>query len=268
MQRGWNLRDTWYLNELQTWTPEEGYVTKDFESTSVETWSYRWPGEEHEGAGDNPIGWLVIIPPASENDLPRYRISLEPFFFITYDTADEYFETTGTIERHWEDWEGSHSESEQLGDHAGHNAPGQAEQAWYDKMYNTPEGTIAEGDLNYVTGEYRGQTTVRHILEADEGNSSIEITIEINRLAVARAIQPNQVLGRYAYRDDSDYEPATDFVAGKDTVIQVFLPDDVKAEDQSDAKVEVYRDGGNIATLTSFKKDISNNANLRSWLYR
>jgi hypothetical protein len=135
-------------------------------------------------------------------------------------------------------------------------------------MYNTPEGTIAEGDLNYVTGEYRGQTTVRHILEADEGNSSIEITIEINRLAVARAIQPNQVLGRYAYRDDSDYEPATDFVAGKDTVIQVFLPDDVKAEDQSDAKVEVYRDGGNIATLTSFKKDISNNANLRSWLYR
>ena len=95
---------TWYLSELQRWT-EKGSEKKDFESTTVENWQYRWPGKEHEGADDNPIPWLEIIPPESDNEPIRYRICLEPFFFIDYDTADEYFETTGTIHSNWTDWE-------------------------------------------------------------------------------------------------------------------------------------------------------------------
>ena len=251
---------TWYLNELQKWIPGEGLVTKEFQSTRIENWQYRWPGQEHEDAGDNPIWSLVIIPPESENDPPRYRISLEPFFFITYDTADEYFETTGTYKVSGSNWEGSYSDSGDLGDHAGQGAPSQAEQAWYDKMYNTPEGTLAEGDLTYAGGEYKGQGKVQHTLVTDDGQSSIDITFEFNRQPVAKEIQPNQVLGRYEYRDEDDYDPTTDFAAGKDTVIQVFLPDDVKAQDQSDAELEVYRDGSKIATLSSFKKDTSDNA--------
>ena len=251
---------TWYLNELERWTPEKGWEKKDGESTLVETWSYRWPAQEHEEAGDNPIDWLEIIPPQSENDPPRYRLCFSPFFFIAYDTADEYFETEGTYQRHWTDWDGSHSESGELSDHAGHGAPSQAEQAWYDRIYNTEEGSIAEGDLTYSSGEYRGQGTVQHTFNSPDGLSSIEITFEFNRKPKAKDIQPNQALGRYEYRGEDDFDPTTDFAAGKDTVVQVFLPDDVKAQDQSDAKVEVYRNGNQIATLSNFLKDTENNA--------
>jgi hypothetical protein len=97
----------------------------------------------------NPFDWVEIIPPESENDPPRYRICFSPFFFIAYDTADEYFETAGTYKRNWEDWEGSHSDSGKMGEHDGQGAPSEAEQAWYDRIYNTPETSFAEGDLTY-----------------------------------------------------------------------------------------------------------------------
>ncbi|HPF19771.1 MAG TPA: hypothetical protein PLC88_00365, partial [Syntrophomonas sp.] len=250
----------WYLNELERWTLENGLEKKDFEGTLVETWSYRWPTEEHAEAGDNPFDWVEIIPPESENDPPRYRICFSPFFFIAYDTADEYFETAGTYKRNWEDWEGSHSDSGKMGEHDGQGAPSEAEQAWYDRIYNTPETSFAEGDLTYSGGEYKGKGTIKHGLNSPDGQSSIEITFAINRKPVAEEIQPNQVLGRYEYRSEDDYDPAEDFVAGKDTVIQVFLPDDVKAEDHFDATVEVYRDGNQVAALSNYRRDLANNA--------
>ncbi|ABI67515.1 Ig-like domain-containing protein [Syntrophomonas wolfei] len=250
---------TWYLSELQRWT-EKGSEKKDFESTTVENWQYRWPGKEHEGADDNPIPWLEIIPPESDNEPIRYRICLEPFFFIDYDTADEYFETTGTIHSNWTDWEGSHSETGELGNHAGGITPSLANQAWYDRVETNLDGSCAKGELTYSGGKYRGQGTVQHTFYDEDGKSSIEITYEINRKPSAKAIQPIQVLGRYEYNNDNDYVPATDFVAGKDTVIQVILPDDIKAEDQSNARVEIYHEGNKIATLSKFKKDKENNS--------
>jgi len=256
---GGGTSTTWHLNELGKWT-EKGYVKKDFESTTVDKWSYHWPGQEHEYAEDTPISRLEIIPPESKDDQTRYRICFDPFFFIDYDTADEYFETTGTYSISWSDWEGSHTESGELGNHAGHNAPSLANQAWHDRLDKSPDGSCAEGDLSYSSGEYRGKGTVQHSFYDEDGQSSIEITYEINRKPSAKSIQPIQVLGRYEYNSDDDYVPATDFVAGKDTVIQVILPDDVKAAEQTEAQVKIYREGIQIATLSKFKKDLQNNA--------
>ncbi len=90
--QGSGTETSWHLNELGNWTKEKGFEFKDFESTTVKNWQYRWPGTEHEEAGDNPIEWLKLILPQTENEPLRYQMCLEPFFFIAYDSVYEYFE--------------------------------------------------------------------------------------------------------------------------------------------------------------------------------
>ena len=255
--QGGGTHTIWSLNELSRWTTEEGFKTKDFESTTVSTWQYHWPGIGHPGASDNPIEWLELIPPQSENEPLRYRICLEPFFFIDY---DEYFETTGTYKINGTDWDGSYSESGELGNYVGHNAPSLANQAWYDRVETHPDGGVARGELTFSDGKFRDKGTVQHTFRDENGQSFIQISYEINRKPFAKAIQPNQVLGRYEYRDKDDYDRATHFVAGKDTVVQVFFPDEVKAGQVNNLELDIYRNGNKVATLTGPKKDSKNNA--------
>ncbi|MDD2362869.1 MAG: hypothetical protein PHH84_07960, partial [Oscillospiraceae bacterium] len=65
---------------------------------------------------------------------------------------------------------------------------------------------------------------------------------------------------RYEYIDDDNYVPATDFVAGKETAIQVFFFEETPIDKIEDAQLEVYRNGAKIATLKDFKRDKDNNA--------
>ncbi|NLK50835.1 MAG: Ig-like domain-containing protein [Syntrophomonadaceae bacterium] len=219
--------------------------------TSVENWHYSWPATEHEGADNSPIQELKLILPQSENEPLRYEIYWNPFFFIDYDSPDDYFDTT----------------SDTYGDVSGHhNGPSLAYQAWYDWGETHPDG--GGGELTFSAGQFRDKDMIHHPFRVEEsrpneqncGQSFIEINYEINLKPWIKDIQPNQVLGRYEYKNDLDYTPATDFVAGKDTVIQVFLSKGLKAEEQAKALLKIYHNGTNVATLTNFKKDKPNNA--------
>ena len=260
--QGGGTSTDWYLNELTKWDPIKGNKTKEFEATTVNNWQYHWPKIGHPDAGDNPIDWFKLILPQSEKEPLRYQMCLEPFFFIDYDTADEYFETSGTYQSIWNDWEGGGSRSGELGNHAGYNAPSLANQAWHDRIETHPDGSLHRSELTFSDGQFRDKGTIRHTLSDEFGQAFIEITFEINRKPGIKAIQPNQALGRYAYRDKDDYDPATHFVAGKDTVVQVFLPDEVKIGEVSNLELDIYRNGSKIATLTNPKKDKDNNAGI------
>jgi hypothetical protein len=148
------------------------------------------------------------------------------------------------------------------------------EQKYYHERYNVLNGTsidpvmtwsseygeAPEGDLSYDGNDYIASDEVSYNYIDNYGHSgSGQISYEINHKPAVKDIQPIQVLGRYDYTDDNNYVPAADFVAGKDTVVEVFLADFMKAEEQNTARVKIQRDGADVATLTSFEKDKDNN---------
>ncbi|MDD4588783.1 MAG: Ig-like domain-containing protein, partial [Heliobacteriaceae bacterium] len=135
-----------------------------------------------------------------------------------------------------------------------------ANHAWHDRIETHPDGSCLTGELTYSDGKWRDQRTVPHTYRDEDRQSTIEITYEINRKPVIKAIQPNQALGRYTYQDEENYQRATHFVAGKDTVIQVFLPDELKPDQATALELDVYCNGSKVATLTGPKKDSKHNA--------
>lgn len=259
---GGGTSEDWTINTLSNWDPETGRTeTRDFESKTVTNWQYSMPNNGHDIDPEvDAVIWFEIIPPESDNEPVRYRMDFNPFFFIEYDTLSEYIDVSGSYHSTWKDFQGSHSESEELVNMLASGAADIAGQVWNHRVENDPLGSSIEGELTFINNEFKDSGSVKHTLTEENGRAEIIINYRINKKPSAKAIQPNQALGRYWYHDDSSYQPATDFVAGRDTVIQVFLPDEVKADEVNDMELDIYRDGNKVTTLTSFEIDPRNNA--------
>ena len=260
--QGGGTSNDWYTYTLTKWEPGKGWgETRDFEGTTVTTWQYSLPSERDDiDPEDDAVFWFEIIPPESDNDPVRYRMRFEPFFFIQHDSLGYYIDVSGEYRSTNGDFEGSHSESGELVNPGAQGAVDLADQVWYDRMEHHPSGSLIEGELEFSDNKFRDSGSVQHTFSTDDGQAEITIKYKINQKPGVKAIQPNQVLGRYQYQDEENYQPATDFVAGKDTVIQVFLPDEVKADQVSNLELDIYRNGSQVTTLTGPKKDRKNNA--------
>jgi hypothetical protein len=256
--QGGGTNNIWETYTLKKWFPDKGWEIRDFTGTVVTTWRYSMPSNDHPEGG--AVLGFEIIPPESDNEPVRYRMWFEPFFFIEYDTLGDYIDVSGEYHSAYQNFDGTDTKSETLSDMSAYGAVDLAEQVWYDRMYNHPSGSAIEGELTFSDDKFRDSGTVRHTLPDENGRAEMIINYKINQKPSAKAIQPNQVLGRYQYQDDDHYQPATDFVAGKDTVIQVFLPDEVKVDQVSNLELDIYRNGSKVTTLTGSKKDRKNNA--------
>jgi len=237
-----------YYHQDTKWLGGDKYSTRWFLQEERYNWTYKILGPQYD---KDIIGGLTITMD-NENAIPHYEFDVG----IDYNPG-EYLEGWGTKNSTYRDFKGTRQESSEMEWPYRNASLASAFQNWTWEE----DGGIAKGELSYDGKEFvdSGEITYNYKDSNGYATGSIHISYKINRKPGVKEIQPIQVLGRYEYNNDGDYVKATDFVAGKDTVIQVFLPNDVKAEEQSNGKVEIYRAGSKITTLSSFKKDTKNN---------
>ncbi|NLK51852.1 MAG: hypothetical protein GX295_05350 [Syntrophomonadaceae bacterium] len=255
----------WETYTITPWVPGKGWGNpKDFEQTKVEDWQYHMPETGHEiDPEDDAVSWFVIIDPESDKEPVRYQMLFEPFFFIQHDTLSDYIDASGQYQTKWQNFEGSHSESGELMDAPCRGSLHIAGNVWFHRQLNHPSGGVIEGELEFSDNKFRDKGSVQHTsIDGDHGRAEITVKYEINREPSVKAIQPNQVLGRYQYQDDEHYQPATDFVAGKDTVIQAFLSDEIKIDQVNNLELDIYCNDNLVTTLKNPKKDRDNNAGI------
>ncbi|MEN6328444.1 MAG: hypothetical protein ABFD18_19820, partial [Syntrophomonas sp.] len=229
------------------------------------SWTYSSKSEIYE----DPVisGSVFIYPPTSgSSEKPRYEFELGQVFFGDMEALDKYAAVAGTISRTTTGDDGTETVTEQVTHRQVTDIPDNAILEWN----HLPEEGLLKGELTFDGTEYHGKGQVSYpytyrLDSPEQGltiqeNGNLNICWEINPKPGVKAIQPNQVLGRYAYRSDDDYDPATDFVSGKDTVVQVFLHDELNVDEVNNLELDIYRDGSKVTTLTNPKKDKPNNA--------
>ncbi len=241
------------LYTLERGSIGEATEVRKFSSTTHENWNYSFDSV-------NPIEDEVFIADVhvyaakKKGEAPSYVLNFDDSFDVllgkvrhqgTSISTTGGFDGTDTLS----------SDSERSGPTV-QNVSG----AYWELMGEGIESEFVRGQFTLENGKFVASKQISHdyFISEDEFGT-INISYEINRKPQIKEIQVNQGLGRYEYVDEDDYQPATDFVAGKDTVIQVFLAGDSKIKRIKDLTLDIYRDGNKITTLKEYKEDVENN---------
>jgi hypothetical protein len=226
-------------------------------------WSYSMDGKKLLNEYDEVIeliNSLNIYPSEKKGGMPSYEINVNADALASINYYHNI--TRGTSSSKSQDYEGSYSDSGVIEGDGSYGlsllcATGYTEAIESDKAQND----FIRGEFKLEKDKFVSTGSFSYDYEIDENTSCIiNVQFSINRDPLIKNIQVNQGLGRYEYTDDDNYVPVTDFVAGKETAIQVFFFDEVPIDNIEDAKLEVYREGIRIAVLKDFKKDKDNNA--------
>ena len=246
-------------NNLAYKTIDFRQYEKRVKSTSEKSWEFSI------NTNDTDYGDIVssinIFPPDKKGDPPSYQINFDDSLANIIDSNLNY---SGSYVDVLASYDGSETYSGVLD---------------YDNMYSMgtfnnvfaafTEALLIEGnETEFVNGHFKledGKYVASGYMSYDYNYSenekgTFEVWYELNRVPPIKEIQVNQVLGRYEYISDEEYKPATDFVAGKDTAVQVFLNDDMNISNINDIYLDIYRDGNKIVRLTDFKEDKENNS--------
>lgn len=246
-------------NNLLYKTVNYRHMEKRVTSTSKKSWKFSVNTNNTED-GDI-VSSINIIPPEKKGEPPSYQINFDDSLGFIIDNNLKY---TGSYVDVLASFDGSKSYSGVL-DKDNVYALGTVNNVFA----AFTEAILIEGNkAEFVNGQFKledgeyvasGYMSYDYVFSENE-RGTIEIKYELNRVPPIKEIQVNQVLGRYEYISDEDYKPATDFVAGKDTAIQVFLNKDINISNIKDIYLDVYRDGNKIVRLEDFKEDKENNS--------
>lgn len=225
---------------------------KDFLQEAIYVWQYATVDPVYK---EDLIDGLEITQ-AHEKAPVRYKIEISGLFDEHF---SDYINCSGTETRVLRQWTGTITDTVESGTYG----PAAAVSAWYDWL-GTEEGGYVEGELKFQGDQFTASGHIRHTYTYQEGGTTttgaVEIFYRVNPKPGVKKIQVNQALGRYEYVDDEHYVPASDFVAGKDTAIQVFFDKAVPVNELSGVTLEIARDGSPVVTLTDFTRDTENNA--------
>ncbi|MDD4680573.1 MAG: hypothetical protein PHP79_06765, partial [Clostridia bacterium] len=252
--------DSEHLYTLERSTASGGTEARKFASTQHEKWDYSFdpvnPVEDEVF-----IAEVYIYPAKKKGEAPSYVLNFDDSFdgiLGKVKKQGNYVSTTGGFG-------GTETSSGELGEgvysSGGGPTVGNVHFAYWEVMADGIESEFVRGQFTLEDGEFVASKQMTYDYPLSENEfGTINISYDINRKPQIKEIQVNQGLGRYEYVDEDDYQPATDFVAGKDTVIQVFLAGDSKIKRIKDLTLDIYRDGNKITTLKEYKEDVENNA--------
>ena len=222
------------------------------------SWSYSTSSPRLGTDDDYPLE--LDIEPRDDGSLKYKLIIASPLTC----PLDDRLEVTGTSTSRHATWEGSYVYTDTYPN------------AWgWGFASGTASETILgmddqiEGDLAFQNGRFYASGSIRYTHEPPSStsrntrgttNSTVELEYEIEIWPTPREVQVNQALARYDYKDEREYQPATEFVAGKNTAVHAFFADCVPVSQLQDVKLEIRRDGSPVATLTTYTLDTDNNA--------
>lgn len=250
---------------LETNTKSMSFVEqkKLFPFSSQKHWSYSMDGKElldEYGEIIELVNSLNIYPSEKKGETPTYEININTDALA----AINYYHVIarGNYSSKSQDFEGTYTDSGVIKEDGTYClslmcATGYTEAIESDEA----QKDFVKGKFKLENDKFVSSGSLSYTYKTDGyEDCTIHIEYTINRDPQIKNIQVNQVLGRYEYIDDENYEPATDFVAGKQTAIQVFFFNETPVDKIEDAKLEVYRNGAKIAILKDFEKDKNNNA--------
>ncbi|MDD4801909.1 MAG: zinc-ribbon domain-containing protein [Syntrophomonas sp.] len=237
---------------------------RDFPFNSEQTWSYAMDGKELVDEYDEAIDLihnLTVYPSEKKGEAPTYELILNQDVLSSINMY--HILTRGTTKSNTSDFEGSHSHSGVIEEDGSYGASLLAATTHYMAVdeEQMSEESFTKGQFKLENDKFVSSGHFSNTYKPDEyETTTVTITYTINKDPEIKSIQVNQGLGRYEYTDDENYVPATDFVAGKETAIQVFFFEETPIDKIGDVKLEVYRDGARIATLEDFIKDKDHNS--------
>ena len=247
--------DSEHLYTLERSKDSGGTEVRKFTSTQNEKWDYSFdpvnPIEDEVF-----IAEVYIYPAKKKGEAPSYVLNFDDSFDVIVGKVRRQ----GTFVSTSGGFGGTDTLSGELGEgvysSGGSSVVQYVSGAYWELMSEGIESEFVKGQFTLEDGKFVASKQVSY--KGEYG--TINISYEINRKPQIKEIQINQGLGRYEYVDEDDYQPATDFVAGKDTVIQVFLAGDSKIKRIKDLTLDIYRDGNKITTLKEYKEDLEDNA--------
>ncbi len=234
----------WYDCDDDTWSD-----CKDFLQEGHQNWHFNTVDPVYD---DKEVVTDLKITQQSEDDPVKYK------FRLRLVAVGDYVKTSGTASTTTRNYTVNDTSTVPIDQPASFSGG-----AWDDWLRET-KGDVT-GELTFKGDEFEASGHITHNYDNTSGgvrkSGTVEIYYKFNPKPGARKIQPNQALGRYKYVDEQHYTPASDFVAGKDTVIQVFFDKAVPVDKLGgEISLEVSKDGSNVATLKDFVTDTENNA--------
>lgn len=234
----------WFECDPDTWTD-----CKDFKQEGHQAWSYQTIDPVYD---DREVVKDLKITQQSEKDPVKYKFRLKLV------SVGDYVKASGTASSTTRNHRVNSTSTVPIDQPASFSGG-----AWDDWLRKT-SGDVT-GELTFKGDEFEASGHITHTYDNTSGgvrkSGKVDIFYKFNPKPGARKIQPNQALGRYKYVDEEHYTPASDFVAGKETVVQVFFDKAVPVDKLTgEISLEVSKDGSNVATLKDCVTDTENNA--------